>query len=64
MTRRTRRTSLLRFLPLEDRLAPAVVDLTFGGGTGQSSTNFNNRGDTAEAVALQSDGRIVHGGDG
>src|SRR6478672_5291577 len=47
---------------LETRLAPAAgaLDLTFGtDGTGKVITDFKASGDHGDAVALQTDGKIV-----
>lgn len=50
---------------LEDRLTPStggLLDPTFGGGTGYALSSFTNHLDAANAVTVQSDGKIVVAG--
>jgi uncharacterized delta-60 repeat protein len=47
-----------------DRLAPAAgnLDLSFGNGTGFATTDFGTQSEGANAVALQSDGKVLAAG--
>ena len=45
-------------------LDSGALDPTFGGGTGKVTTAFGTDSDTAYALLLQADGKIVLGGDG
>jgi len=40
-----------------------LLDKSFGGGDGKVSTDFTSKGDGADAVAIQADGKIVAAGD-
>ena len=62
--RRIKNPKRLAFERLEDRLAPAAgnLDLSFGNGTGFVTTDFGTQSEGANAVALQSDGKVLAAG--